>query len=321
MTRCGALEAGLRPLAEFSAVADEDRIRMAVEKTLQRPARLDRMELPALGRTHAIPGGGPIGDRRANFVTPSLRAPVRIAARAPSAHRSRRRRPPPRSHRHDPPPRAGCDRARSVSGSICRKAHCASIAGARPNASVKSSRLPRSRMQSASARISANAPRHGSLIPRGLSMPTHGIPVGGFERREAPAAGPRARRRTGEDQRTLRRPQRRKDCRRIAMLDRDRAPARTPSRAHRGRCRRRTRATSIGKAHVHRARPPGSRDAHGPRHVRPDVGSARAGPRRLGHGRRHLGLPHLLERAASLLVVRRECPDSRTTGDSAICAV
>ena len=52
-----------------------------------------------------------------------------------------------------------------------------------PNLSVKSSRLPSSSTQSACASTWANAPSAGSLMPRGLSMPTTGTPQASARRR------------------------------------------------------------------------------------------------------------------------------------------
>ena len=254
----------------------------------------------------AIPRGGPIGDRRTNFVLPhapsigpiacasavsaSMAAATSATALAPARPATARRvRSSSEAFGIDLQEGARLDRT---------PAHV-------PNASVKSRRLPSSRMQSACARISANAPRQGSLIPRGLSMPTHAMPVADSSaaRRSRPArvsdAGPA--RISGRFAAVSCR----EDRRRVALADR--------GALRRKRAQRMTTAPSStrglehvgGKAQVHRARPARSRDAHGARDIRSDRGGARAGPRRLGHGRRHLGLSHFLERAASLLVVRR----------------
>ena len=86
---------------------------------------------------------------------PAASAPVANVRRAPSACRART-----------------CS---AWSASTCINSQAPEKA--RPNLSVKSTRLPIRSTRSACGSICANAPSEGSLMPRGLSMPTTGIPL------------------------------------------------------------------------------------------------------------------------------------------------
>ncbi len=295
-------KARLRPLAELSAVGNEDGVGMRVEQRLQRPQRLHRVQAVRLLRCGVRPRRRAVGDRRAHFARPiALQRCVSLRAAGEHARRRERLRTP----RGEQPLPDRSLRAVEFLGLAIRLDELAFEVDRRgaPEFQREVELLAEEQDAIGVGEHSREGPQARIGDAARAFHADRGNTGRRFQRRRRLPAGSREERRPRENEGALRFHERFEQIIGVAR-DEDFLLGPEILGAHQAFLRLRFEMVA-GKAHVHRAAAARSRRANGAHHVRADLLHAAVGPRFLGHGCGDIGLLHFLERAAVPVRARR----------------